>query len=74
MDCKWKGNPPKSQPRHRHTLIETETAPHSIEIEIPEFDTDLLLLKTNDNQGYNVRIYTYRLSTEAEETAKLSTT
>ncbi|PVW14517.1 carboxypeptidase regulatory-like domain-containing protein [Marixanthomonas spongiae] len=41
------------------------------EVEIPEFDTDLLLLKTNDNRGYNVRIFTYRLSANAEETVIL---
>lgn len=35
--------------------------------EVP-FDTDLLLLKTNTSNGYNARIFTYRLSTGLEET------
>lgn len=37
------------------------------EVAIPEFDSDLLLLKTNNAQGYDVRIFTYRISTETEE-------
>ncbi len=54
------------------TLI-YQTADGSLisEVVIPEFDTDLLLLKTNDNQGYNIRIFTYRLSMNAEETVVL---
>ena len=38
------------------------------EVAVPEFDQDLLLLKTNDASGYNVRIFTYRRSTQTEET------
>lgn len=41
------------------------------EIQVPDFDQDLLLLKTNDLNGYNVRIFTYRLSTQTEETVIL---
>ena len=54
------------------TLI-YQTADGSLisEVVIPDFDTDLLLLKTNNNEGYNVRIFTYRLSTDAEETVVL---
>lgn len=37
------------------------------EIEIPQFNQDLLLLKTNNFQGYNVRIYTYNTDTDVEE-------
>jgi len=37
-------------------------------VAVPEFDQDLLLLKTNDANGYNVRIFTYRRSTQTEET------
>ncbi|WP_055435849.1 carboxypeptidase-like regulatory domain-containing protein [Lacinutrix algicola] len=32
------------------------------------FDSDLLLIKTNNSNGYNARIFTYRLSTGLEET------
>ncbi|QQX78138.1 carboxypeptidase regulatory-like domain-containing protein [Aequorivita iocasae] len=38
------------------------------EVAVPEFDDDLVLLKTNNSSGYNVRIYTARLSTGLEET------
>jgi len=38
------------------------------EVEETAFDTDLLLIKTNDTAGYNARIFTYRLSTNTEET------
>lgn len=37
------------------------------EVAVPQFDPDLILLKTNDSNGYNVRIYTARLSTQSEE-------
>ncbi|MFC4635765.1 carboxypeptidase regulatory-like domain-containing protein [Dokdonia ponticola] len=37
------------------------------EIDIQEFDADLLLLKTNNINGYNVRIFTARISTGLEE-------
>ena len=38
------------------------------EVAVPQFDQDLLLIKTNNLSGYQVRIFTYRLSTEMEET------
>src|SRR5690606_17306043 len=38
------------------------------EVAVPEFDDDLVLLKTNNSSGYDVRIYTARLSTNSEET------
>lgn len=41
------------------------------EVAVPEFDDDLVLLKTNDSDGYNVRIFTVRLSTGLEETVIL---
>ncbi len=41
------------------------------EVAVPEFDDDLVLLKTNNSSGYDVRIYTARLSTEEEETVIL---
>jgi len=41
------------------------------EVAVPEFDDDLVLLKTNNSSGYNVRIYTARLSTGLEETVIL---
>ncbi|MFT5889969.1 MAG: Tol biopolymer transport system component [Dokdonia sp.] len=41
------------------------------EVDVQEFDADLLLLKTNNINGYNVRIFTARISTEAEETVIL---
>ncbi|WP_235004633.1 carboxypeptidase regulatory-like domain-containing protein [Aequorivita antarctica] len=37
------------------------------EVAVPEFDDDLVLLKTNNSSGYEVRIYTVRLSTDLEE-------
>lgn len=37
------------------------------EVEIPQFDENILLLKTNNLEGYDVRIFTYDLSTETEE-------
>jgi len=41
------------------------------EIDIQEFDEDLVLIKTNDVQGYNARIFTLRLSSSSEETVVL---
>jgi hypothetical protein len=41
------------------------------EVDIQEFDDDLLLLKTNNINGYNVRIFTARISTGLEETVIL---
>lgn len=52
------------------TSIIYETVDGSLitEVEVSEFDNDLVLLKTNDFNGYSARIYTVRLSTGAEET------
>lgn len=41
------------------------------EVDVPDFDDDLVLIKTNSLNGYNVRIYTIRLSTQAEESVIL---
>src|SRR5690606_12589080 len=38
------------------------------EVAVPEFDDDLVLLKTNNSSGYDVRIYTARLNPDSEET------
>lgn len=52
------------------TTLVYQTADGSFISEIQEtlFDSDLLLLKTNDSDGYNARIFTLRLSTGVEET------
>lgn len=44
------------------------------EVESPEFDSDLVLLKTNNFNGYDVRIYTVRLSTQEEQYVVLEDT
>jgi hypothetical protein len=41
------------------------------EVAVPDFDQDLLLIKTNNLEGYQVRIYTYRVSSGTEETVVL---
>ncbi|PIQ17872.1 MAG: hypothetical protein COW66_09450, partial [Flavobacteriaceae bacterium CG18_big_fil_WC_8_21_14_2_50_34_36] len=41
------------------------------EVDVADFDNDLLLLKTNNLNGYSVRIFTYRISTATEETVIL---
>ncbi len=41
------------------------------EVEVADLDQDLLLIKTNNLQGYNIRLFTYRLSTGLEETVVL---
>jgi Tol biopolymer transport system component len=41
------------------------------EVATPDFDQDLLLIKTNDLNGYQVRIFTYRISSDSEETVIL---
>ncbi|TQD38898.1 carboxypeptidase regulatory-like domain-containing protein [Haloflavibacter putidus] len=56
---------------NRTLMYQTTNGSLISEVEIPEFDTDLLLLKTNNYQGYDVRIFTYRLSTSSEETVIL---
>lgn len=38
------------------------------EVAVPEFDNNLVLLKTNNSSGYEVRIYTARLEPDSEET------
>lgn len=37
------------------------------EVAVPQFDDDLVMLKTNNSSGYDIRIYTARLSTQSEE-------
>ncbi len=37
------------------------------EVKIAQFDEDVILLKTNNFEGYEVKIYTYNLETEMEE-------
>lgn len=50
------------------TPIYTSTDGNIIsEVAVPEFDQDLLLLKTNNASGYDVRIFTYRRSSGTEE-------
>jgi len=56
---------------NRTLMYQTTNGALISEVEIPTFDTDLLLLKTNNYQGYDVRIFTYRLSTSTEETVIL---
>lgn len=41
------------------------------EVDIQEFDEDVVLLKTNNVNGYDVRIFTIRVSTGLEETVVL---
>lgn len=41
------------------------------EVAVPDFDQDLLLIKTNNLEGYQVRIFTYRISSGTEETVIL---
>lgn len=48
-------------------LYETPDEALISEIATPDFDTDLVILKTNDLMGYNVRIVVVRLSTGMEE-------
>lgn len=49
-------------------IYQTTDGSFITEVEEAAFDTDLLLIKTNDSSGYNARIFTYRLSANAEET------
>ncbi len=37
------------------------------ELDVPQFDDDLMVVKTNNVNGYDVRIFTMRMSTGAEE-------
>ena len=37
------------------------------EVAVPSFDDDLILLKTNNSNGYNARVFTARISTGTEE-------
>tara|TARA_R110002072_G_scaffold300390_1_gene477860 strand:- start:158936 stop:160459 length:1524 start_codon:yes stop_codon:yes gene_type:complete len=43
-------------------IYETTDGSFISEVQVATFDDDLLLLKTNDMNGYNVRIFTYDLS------------
>ncbi len=52
-------------------LYQTSDGSLVSEVDIADFDDDLLLLKTNNLNGYNVRIFTYRISTASEETVIL---
>ncbi|WP_246124347.1 carboxypeptidase-like regulatory domain-containing protein [Bizionia gelidisalsuginis] len=49
-------------------MYQTTDGSFITEVEEAAFDTDLLLIKTNDYSGYNARIFTYRLSLNTEET------
>ncbi|WP_452221108.1 carboxypeptidase regulatory-like domain-containing protein [Lacinutrix salivirga] len=49
-------------------LFQTTDGSFITEVATPDFDTDLVLLKTNNVNGYQVRIFTLRLSTGVEET------
>ncbi len=49
-------------------LYHTEDGLLISEIDVADFDSDLVLLKTNNINGYEARIYTIRLSTGMEET------
>ena len=48
-------------------IYQTSDGAFISEVAVPEFDGDLVLLKTNNSSGYNVRVYTARLSTQMEE-------
>lgn len=48
-------------------IYQTSDGSFISEVAIPEFDNDLVLLKTNNSSGYNVRLYTARISTQTEE-------
>lgn len=37
------------------------------EISVPSFNNDIILIKTNNNSGYNARIFTFSFSTNAEQ-------
>ncbi len=50
------------------TIYETTDGSFISEVAVPDFDNDLVLIKTNDANGYSVRIFTVRLSTGLEET------
>lgn len=49
-------------------IYQTTDGSFVTEVEEAAFDTDLLLIKTNDSSGYNARIFTYRISLNVEET------
>lgn len=57
--------------RSTKSLLDLPNVDVPVEVAIPEFDNDLLLLKTNDLNGYSVRIFTYTLSTDTVETVIL---
>ena len=49
-------------------IFQTTDGSFISEVQETPFDNDLLLLKTNDTNGYNARIFTVRISTGLEET------
>ncbi len=53
-------------------VYETSDGSLISEVATPDFDNDLLVLKTNNLQGYGVRIFTYRISSATEETVLLA--
>lgn len=54
-----------------NVLYTTQDGSFISEVASPDFDSDLLLIKTNNPSGYGVRIFTYRISTQLEETVIL---
>ncbi len=48
-------------------IYQTSDGSFISEVESTAFDNDLIVLKTNDSNGYNARIFTVRLSTGLEE-------
>lgn len=53
------------------SIYQTTDGSFISEVAVPDFDDDLVLLKTNNSSGYAVRIFTVRLSTGQEETVIL---
>lgn len=49
-------------------IFQTTDGSFISEVQETPFDNDLLVLKTNDSNGYNARIFTLRISTGIEET------
>lgn len=48
-------------------VFETSDGSFISEVAVPQFNNNLVLIKTNDSKGYNVRIFTVNLSTGAEQ-------
>lgn len=53
------------------SIYQTADGSFISEVVVPDFDDDMVLLKTNNSSGYDVRIFTVRLSTGLEETVIL---